>query len=150
MPRHRNHHEDPRASANAPSQRQLRVGEVIRHALAEIFSRGDLQDPVLRDAHITVSEVKVSPDMRHATVFVTKLGGGDMKEIMQALPRARGYLRSQAARALTTRNTPDLHFVEDKSFDEAQHILDILRTPEVKADLQAPREDDHEAEDGTP
>ena len=147
MPRHRNPHDEPRA--NTPSQRQLRVGEVIRHALAEIFSRGDLQDPILRDAHITVSEVKVSPDMRHATVFVTKLGGGDMKDIMTALPRARGYLRWQAARALTTRNTPDLHFVEDKSFDEAQHILDILRTPEVKADLQAHHEDD-ESEDGAP
>ena len=150
MPRHRNHHDDPRAGANAPSQRQLRVGEVIRHALAEIFSRGDLQDPVLRDAHITVSEVKVSPDMRHATVFVTKLGGGEMKEIMAALPRARGYLRSQAARALTTRNTPDLHFVEDKSFDEAQHILNILRTPEVKADLEARHDESDEGEDGAP
>jgi len=144
----RRHNEDPRA--NAPSQRQLRVGEVIRHALAEIFSRGDLQDPALRSAHITVSEVKVSPDMRHATVFVTKLGGGDMKDIMEALPRARGYLRSQAARALTTRNTPDLHFVEDKSFDEAQHILDILRTPEVKADLEARPESEDESEDGAP
>ena len=147
MPRHRNQHDEPRS--NAPSQRQLRVGEVIRHALAEIFARGDLQDPVLREARITISEVKVSPDMRHATVFVTKLGGGDMKEIMAALPRARGYLRSQAARALTTRNTPDLHFVVDKSFDEAQHILDILRTPEVKADIEARHEDD-ESEDGAP
>jgi ribosome-binding factor A len=88
--------------------------------------------------------------MRHATVFVTKLGGGDMKDIMEALPRARGYLRSQAARALTTRNTPDLHFVEDKSFDEAQHILDILRTPEVKADLEARPESEDESEDGAP
>ena len=148
MPRHRNPHDEPRA--NIPSQRQLRVGEVIRHALAEIFSRGDLQDPVLREAHITVSEVKVSPDMRHATVFVTKLGGGDMKEIMAALPRARGFLRSQVARALTTRNTPDLHFVEDKSFDEAQHILNILRTPEVKADIEARHEEDSESEDGAP
>ena len=147
MPRHRSPHDDPRAGLNAPSQRQLRVGEVIRHALAEIFSRGDLQDPVLREAHITVSEVKVSPDMRHATVFVTKLGGGDMKEIMSALPRARGFLRSQAARALTTRNTPDLHFVEDKTFDEAQHILNLLRTPEVKADLEARHKAD-EGDDG--
>ncbi len=109
MPRHRNpHHTEPRA--HAPSQRQLRVGEVIRHALAEIFARGDLQDPVLREAHITVSEVKVSPDMRHATVFVTKLGGGDMKEIMEGFVRARGYLRAQVGHALTTRNTPDLAF----------------------------------------
>ena len=145
MPR-RHHPEEPRAGT--PSQRQLRVGEVIRHALAEIFARGDLQDRVLREAHITVSEVKVSPDMRHATVFVTKLGGGDMTEIMEGFVRARGYLRSQAARALTTRNTPDLHFVEDKSFDEAQHILDILRTPEVKADLKARPES--EDEDGAP
>ena len=150
MPRHRNPHDDPRAGTHAPSQRQLRVGEVIRHALAEIFARGDLQDPVLREAHITVSEVKVSPDMRHATVFVTKLGGGDMKEIMTALPRARGFLRSQVARALTTRNTPDLHFVEDKSFDEAQHILNILRTPEVKADIEARHDEDSEGEDGAP
>jgi len=104
----------------------------------------------LREAHLTVSEVKVSPDMRHATVFVTKLGGGEMKEIMVALLRARGFLRSQAARALTTRNTPDLHFVEDKSFDEAQHILDILHSPEVKADLEARPNPEDESEDGAP
>jgi ribosome-binding factor A len=127
---------------NAPSQRQLRVGEVIRHSLADIFSRGDLQDPTLREARLTVSEVRVSPDMRHATVYVTRLGGGDMRDVIGALARARGYLRSQVGQALTTRNTPDLAFVEDKSFDEAEHIAKILHSEAVRHDLEKPAEDD--------
>jgi len=133
-------------TGSAPSQRQLRVGEVIRHSLAEIFTRGDLQDPLLRDTRITVSEVRVSPDMRHATVYVTKLGGGDMTPVLEALARARGYLRKETGRALTTRNTPDLIFREDTSFDTAEHVLKILRSNEVKHDLEPHPED----EDGTP
>jgi ribosome-binding factor A len=140
--RHRphSHHGEP---AEGPSQRQLRVGEVVRHVLADIFVRGDLQDPELQGADLTVGEVRVSPDMRHATVFVMRLGGGDMKPVMEGLARARGYLRSQVGRALTTKFTPDLTFVEDTSFDTAQHVLEILRSDEVKRDL-----DHDEGEDG--
>ena len=133
-------------STEGPSQRQLRVGEVIRHSLADIFARGDLQDPLLRDTRITVSEVKVSPDMRHATAFVMKLGGGDMKPVLAALTRARGYLRHETGRALTTRNTPDLHFVEDTTFATADHISRILHSDEVRHDLEPHNED----EDGAP
>jgi ribosome-binding factor A len=140
----RRHNEDPRA--NAPSQRQLRVGEVIRHALAEIFARGDLQDPALRTTRLTVTEVRVSPDMRHASVYVMRLGGGEMKEVLEALARARGYLRHEVGHALTTRNTPDLAFIEDKTFDEADHISKILHSEAVRHDLEQHQED----EDGTP
>jgi ribosome-binding factor A len=132
-------------SGHAPSQRQLRVGEVIRHALADIFAHGDLQDPLLRETRLTVSEVRVSPDMRHASVYVMRLGGGEMNEVLEALGRARGYLRHEVGHALTTRNTPDLQFIEDKSFDEAEHISKILHSEAVRHDLE--REED---EDGTP
>jgi ribosome-binding factor A len=133
------HHDHP---AHVPSQRQLRVGEVIRHALAEIFARGDLQDPVLRNTRITVSEVRVSPDMRHASVYVMRLGGGDMTDIMEALVRARGFLRHEVGHALTTRNTPDLAFHVDTTFDTADHITKILHSDAVRHDIETPPEDD--------
>lgn len=120
----------------APSQRQLRVGEVVRHVLADLFLRHALQDPALQGADLTVSEVRVSPDMRRATVFVSRLGGGEMEEILKALSRARGFLRARAGEALTTKFTPELHFEADRSFDEAQHIAGILHSPEVARDLQ--------------
>jgi ribosome-binding factor A len=135
----------PPGHPSGPSQRLLRVGEVVRHVLADIFVRGDLQDKELQGARLTVSEVRVSPDMRRATVFVARLGGGEMGEILKALARARGYLRSRVGHELTTRFTPDLSFEEDRSFDEAQHIAQILHSPEVAADLQS-----KEDEDGTP
>ncbi|MFO1187763.1 MAG: 30S ribosome-binding factor RbfA [Alphaproteobacteria bacterium] len=130
-----------------PSQRQLRVGEVVRHVLADIFLRHALQDPALQGADLTVSEVRVSPDMRQATVFVARLGGGEMGDILKALARARGFLRARIGEALTTKFTPELHFEIDRSFDEAQHIADILHSPEVARDLQS--KDDPEADDGS-
>jgi ribosome-binding factor A len=138
----RRHHPD---HPHGPSQRQLRVGEIVRHVLADIFLRGDLQDKELQGARLTVSQVRVSPDMRQATVYVARLGGGEMGDTLKALARARGYLRSRVGHELTTKFTPDLAFEEDRSFDEAQHIAQILHSPEVAADLQ-PKED----EDGTP
>ncbi len=97
-----------------------------------------------RGVNLTVSEVRVSPDMRNATAFVARLGGGEMKEVMVALKRARGFLRSRVGEALTTKFTPDLVFEVDRSFDEAQHIAEILHSPEVAPDLQPPNDEDED------
>lgn len=112
----------------------------MRHVLADIFLRRALQDPALQGVDLTVSEVRVSPDMRQATAYVARLGGGEMGEVLKALARARGFLRARVGEALTTRFTPELHFELDRSFDEAQHIAEILHSPEVARDLQ-PKDD---------
>ena len=132
---------------DGPSQRQLRVAEVIRHKLADIFARGDLHEADVAGAHLTVSEVRISPDLRHATVFVSKLGGGDMEPVLVGLKRARGFLRHEVGRALTSKFTPDLTFIEDTSFDEASHIQSILRQdPVVAHDVEAPDSDETDQE----
>ena len=119
----------------APSQRQLRVGEEIRHILAEVLSRGELRDPALHDVSLTVTEVRASPDMKNATVFVIPLGGGHLHEIVEALNRAAGYLRGQLGRELTMKFTPALTFVPDESFDAASEVERALRDPRVARDL---------------
>jgi ribosome-binding factor A len=111
----------------APSQRALRMGEVVRHALSEVISRGDLRDPELVGQAITVTEVKPSPDLKSATVFVTPLGGGDADAIVKALKRARGYLRAELGRMIEAKFTPDLRFVADRAFDQSQRISHLLR-----------------------
>ncbi|WP_041794376.1 30S ribosome-binding factor RbfA [Pararhodospirillum photometricum] len=126
-----------RNSGKAPSQRQLRVGEEIRHALAEVLERGDIHEPVLAETPVTVSEVRVSPDLRAATVFVMRLGGGVMDEVLVALRRARPFLRHCLASKLQTRYVPDLRFEVDVTFDEAGHIAQLLNRPEVRRDLGA-------------
>lgn len=118
----------PRHTASTgPSQRQLRMGEELRHALAEVMARGDIRDPVLREAPITVTEVRVSPDLRNATVFVTPLGGEKMGEIVAALQRARGYFRARIARMVEAKFVPDLRFEADRSFETARRIEELLR-----------------------
>lgn len=132
-----------RKKAKPPSQRQLRVGEELRHVLAEIIARGELRDPALAGKSITVSEVRPSPDMRHATAFVMPLGGvGDVAAIVDALNHASHYLTHEMGRRLTMKYTPVLHFEADKVFDEAQHIDDLLRRPEVARDLERDSTDD--------
>ncbi|GEO82330.1 30S ribosome-binding factor RbfA [Pararhodospirillum oryzae] len=126
----------PRSIGKAPSQRQLRVGEEIRHALAEVFERGDIHEPALAGLALTVSEVRVSPDLRAATAFVMRLGGGDMNEVLAGLRRAKPFLRHCIAARLTTRYTPDLRFEPDESFDEAGHIAALLQDPVVRRDLE--------------
>ena len=116
-----------RQHGTAPSQRQLRVGEEIRHALARILARGGLRDPDLFDVAITVTEVRTSPDLRHATAFVTPLGGADMERVVAALKRAGPYLQGQVGRELRLRFTPSLHFEADRSFEEAGRIEQLLR-----------------------
>ncbi len=121
-----------------PSVRQLRVGEELRHALAEVLGRGDLRDPALATRSITVSEVRTSPDLRNATAFVIPLGGGDDTEVLAALRRAAPFLRSQIAKAVRLRVVPNLSFQRDESFDAAQRIDDILHHPDVVRDLSEP------------
>lgn len=121
----------------APSQRQLRVGEELRHIIAAIIERGDIRDPDLAGRAITVTEVRVSPDLKNATVFVVPLGGGEVGTIIKGLKRARPFLRHEVARHVDLRVVPDLFFEADTSFDEASKIDTLLRSPEVARDLGA-------------
>lgn len=118
----------------APSQRQLRVGEEIRHTLAMILERGELRDPGLQGASITVTEVRTTPDLRHAHVYVMPLGGGDREVALQALKRARPFLRHRISKALALKFSPDLHFALDETFDESDRIGALLRDPHVAQD----------------
>ena len=110
-----------------PGSRQLRVGEEIRHSLADIFGRGDIHDPDLRDVRVTVTEVRLSSDLRNATAFVTRLGGGGTETLIAALGRAVPYFRHQLAKKLELRFIPKLSFKFDTTFDDADHLDDLLR-----------------------
>jgi ribosome-binding factor A len=125
-------------SPKGPSQRQQRVAELVRHALAEVLSRGDIQDPVLSDHVITIPEVRMSPDLRLATAFVMPLGGRDERPVIEALERNRKVLRQEVARRVDLKFAPDLRFRRDESFDEASRIDALLRSDKVRRDLQAP------------
>ncbi len=118
-----------------PSQRQLRVGEEIRHALVRVLDRGDLRDPRLCEANVTITQVEVSPDLQNATAFVVPLGGNQSDEIVQALNRAAGYLRGQLGREVQLRHTPRLGFEPDHSFDRADEVERLLSSPRVRRDL---------------
>lgn len=115
------------AQADGRTQRQLRMGEELRHALAEILARGHIHDPDLRDAAITVTEVRVSPDLRNATAFVTPLGGEKLDEIVAALKRARGFFRAQIAKMVEARYVPEIRFEPDRSFEEAARVGQLIR-----------------------
>ena len=121
-----------------PSQRQLRVGEALRHALAEVLRRNDIRDPDLDGVSVTITQVKPSPDMRYATVYCEPLGGERAKEIVAALNRHKGFLRGEMGHMITTKFTPDLRFVEDESFAEAEKIENILKSERVQRDLEKP------------
>ncbi|MBU1286121.1 MAG: 30S ribosome-binding factor RbfA [Alphaproteobacteria bacterium] len=127
------------ASAGMPSQRQLRAGEIIRHALADVLTREDLRDPDLASVIITVGEVRCSPDLRHANIFVTPLGDDTQEgrdKLAEALTRAAAFLRGKLGREIDMKFTPQLHFIADKSYDEATHIDRLLADPRVKRDLE--------------
>lgn len=127
-----------------PSQRQLRVGEELRHVLATVIERGELRDPDLATTPITVTEVRLSPDLKNATCFVMPLGGGtpeEVKVVVDALERAKKFLRHAVVKRVNLRYAPTLNFVHDVTFDEASHIDDLLHTPEVARDLIKPEED---------
>jgi ribosome-binding factor A len=127
-----------KASQRGPSQRQLRAGELVRRGLAEIIARGTIQDPDLIERAITISEVRMSPDMRHATCYVAPLGGsltGDTEKIVAALTRVKSYLRGQLAHEVTFKYMPDLVFAADTSFDRAEAVDRLLHSPKVAQDL---------------
>ena len=126
------------AAARSPSQRQLRVGEELRHALARILGRGELHDPVLAGASVTVTEVRISPDLKNATAFVMPLGGRDAAAILTALNRAAPFLRGQLGGEVRLRYTPRLSFQPDHSFDEAAKINALLHQPRVLRGVQEP------------
>ena len=118
-----------------PSVRQLRVGEELRHALAEILGRGTLRDPKLSGRALTVTEVQASPDLKRATVFLTPLGGDKDPVILKALGRASSFLQKEIARRIRLQFTPRLSFLFDDRFDYASKIDELLRLPEVARDL---------------
>ena len=127
---------------SGPSQRQLRVGEMLRHALADILRQNDIRDPDLEGVSVTITQVKPSPDMRYATVYCEPLGGQNAKAIVAALNRHKGFLRGEMGHLITMKFTPDLRFVEDESFAEAQKIETILKSPEVQRDLAATHDEE--------
>ena len=128
------------SSQRGPSQRQLRVGELLRHALSDILRQNEIRDPDLEGVSVTVTQVKPSPDIRHATVFVEPLGGKNADTIVNALNRHRGFLRGELGRTIELKFTPELRFVEDTSFAEAERIEKILHLEKVARDLKAPKE----------
>ena len=124
------------------SQRQLRVGELIRHALAELLSRGEVHDPVIEAHLITVPEVRMSADLRLATIYVIPLGGRDTEAVLAALERNKRFLRGEIARHVNLKFAPDIRFRIDERFDEAERIEKLLRTPAVQRDLDRKTDDD--------
>ena len=138
MPRHQHHHQQ---SAGA-SPRQLRVGELIRHALADMLSRGDIHDPVIEAHMITVPEVRMSPDLRLATIYVMPLGGRDEEDVLAALDRNKRFLRGEIAHRVNLKFAPEIRFRIDERFDEAERIEKLLRTPKVQRDLNGEKNDE--------
>ncbi len=143
MPRH---HSSSRSNAG-PSQRQLRVGELLRHALADVLARGEIRDPDLDGVSITITQVKPSPDMRHATVFCEPLGGKHAREVLAALNRHKGFIRGLMGKLIALKFTPELRFVEDTSFSEAEKIETLLKSARVARDLAEPDEPEEPGED---
>jgi ribosome-binding factor A len=132
MPRRRASEKENRA----PGQRPLRVGEEIRHLLAELLERGNMRDPDLRDATITVTSVDVSPDLRNATAFVMPLGGRDSDRLLAALRRAAPWFRARVSEKAGLRSAPEIRFQLDQTFDEADRIGALLRRPDVARDIE--------------
>ena len=124
------------ASDKAPSQRQLRVVELIRHALAEMLTRGDIHDPVLEGTLITIPEVRMTADLRLATIYVMPLGGKDQDKVLEAFDRNKKFLRGEIARHVNLKFAPDIRFLADERFGESERIEKLLRTPEVRRDLE--------------
>ena len=122
-------------TAKAPSQRQLRVGEEVRHILAQSLSLRHSGEPLLDRSTITVTEVRVSPDLHNATVFIVPLGGTNLPEILKALKERAWFFRKEVAHKLTTRVAPRLSFQADLSFDEAQRIETLLKSQKVRRDI---------------
>ena len=146
MSRHR-HHDRPQSG---PSQRQLRAGELIRHALVEVLREEEIHDPALQGVSVTVTEVRLSPDLKHATCFVEPLGAGvaapdhdaAVGDIIKALNAHAKFLRGALGRHIDMKFTPDLRFRHDESFDAASHMDRLFNDPRVRADLERGDEDE--------
>jgi ribosome-binding factor A len=128
----RRQHRDQTAGV---SQRQLRVAELIRHEMADMLARGEVHDPVIEQHMITVPEVRVTADLRLATIYVMPLGGRDEKEVLDALDRNSRFVRGEIARRVNLKFAPEIRFRIDERFDEAERIEKLLRTPDVQRDL---------------
>jgi ribosome-binding factor A len=123
------------SAQRGPTQRSLRAGELVRHAVAEILARGEVHDPVIEGRLITVPEVRMSPDLRIATVYILPLGGLDNAAVLEALDRNKRHLRAEVARRVNLKFAPEIRFRIDERFDEAERIDRLLRTPQVRRDL---------------
>lgn len=134
-----------KGESKAPSQRQLRVGEELRHALVGVLERDDIHDPDLAGVAVTVTEVRISPDLRNATAFIMPLGGDALDTVVAALNRAAPFIRRQVAKSAKLKYMPGFNFIADTSFDTAERIDDLLKTPSVARDLV---DDQAQAPDG--
>jgi ribosome-binding factor A len=130
----RGHHRGKEMSG--PSQRALRIGELIRHALSDMLTRGDVHDPVLEGHLVTVPEVRMTADLRLATIYVMPLGGRDIQQVLDALERNKRFLRGEIAHRVNLKFAPEIRFRVDERFDEAERIEKLLRTPAVQRDLK--------------
>ena len=124
------------AKRSGPSQRQLRVGELIRHAVADMLARGEIRDEILLKRAITIPEVRLSADLRLADIYVLPLGGEGVDSVLAALNRNRRYIRGELARAVNLKFAPEIRFMADDTFEEARRIDELLRSPRVVADLK--------------
>jgi ribosome-binding factor A len=134
-----------------PSQRQLRAGELVRHALVEILREAELSDPALAGVSVTVSEVRLSPDLRQALCFVEPLGGAHAADVVAGLNRGARFFRGRLGHAVDLKFTPELKFVHDESFEAAEQMRRLFDDPKVRRDLAAPEGDakgDIDGDDG--
>jgi ribosome-binding factor A len=139
MPRKKKY---PRDTGPGGSQRQLRVGELVRHAMAELLTRGDVHDPVIEGHLITVPEVQMTPDMRLATIYIMPLGGRDAEDVVAVLESHKTFIRTEIAHRINLKFAPDIRFRVDNRFDEAARIDRLLHSPAVARDLDASKNDD--------
>ncbi len=144
-------HADRNRPRTQPSQRQLQAGEAIRHALSDVLARGNIRDPALAGVSITVTEVRLSPDMRQATVFVMPLGGKNTESVLDGLARAAPFLAGSVAPSVRTKFTPRLSFALDESFDHADHVEALLRRARRSSAVDGDQDQPHlesESHDG--
>ena len=139
MTRHKKTKPDP---SRAPSQRALRAGELVRHAMADMLARGEVHDPVIEGHLITIPEVRMTPDLRFATIYVMPLGGRDVGDVVAALERNKRFLRGEIARRINLKFAPDIRFRADERFAEAERIEKLLRSPAVARDLGEKKNDE--------